>query len=309
MANPKDLASGLLLKLGLLLDREATRSFFHWSHSGVLIPLFVSLALGAISLNTESVWTFVLAYIFWSSAFLWTLGWWLTSDTLRKMNPRKLGRSRRKRVTKRDYVKFRIIKFGILGFFTVIFLLAIYVTRSIKVEKELTSLHGWLIPANDATVRDSCGGGSDKTVALYLGSNVVGYVDKDLKILTIRNKPLIKIERNPKGHIALTMDVYNDEYKLVAQIVKNEFKVNRNRIFEINRKDQSSLIVVAERLKEELFNVRYLNPNAIQIRGRFNYPGVPTIKIDEKGTLYIGDQFAFNNGCLMRPTESIFEFS
>jgi len=51
-----------------------------------------------------------------------------------------------------------------------------------------------------------------------------------------------KIIQNEQGELAITMDIF-DQRGTIAEIVKNEFRVNYNNDFKMVRRDRSELIV------------------------------------------------------------------
>jgi hypothetical protein len=61
-----------------------------------------------------------------------------------------------------------------------------------------------------------------------------------LAILSVDETP--KIIQNAQGELAITMDIF-DQRGTIAEIVKNEFRVNDNNYFTMVRRDRSELIV------------------------------------------------------------------
>jgi hypothetical protein len=72
--------------------RRGLRLIFHWKYSGAFIPLFFATGV-AMALASR----FAMAYAFFVLFGVWSLGYWLTSDFLRKKDA-----SLRKRETRRN---------------------------------------------------------------------------------------------------------------------------------------------------------------------------------------------------------------
>jgi hypothetical protein len=154
-------------------------------------------------------------------------------------------------------------------------MMAIFITYSVKTAKELASLHGYLVPSNDPSPPSQCL--KDATqFRIYIGSNIAyKFGNFPLPILSIDQKPMITLDKNDAGEAAVTVNIFDQRGAIVAEIVKNEFTINRNNFFKIIRKDRSDLTVINQQ-NEEVLNVRYLNPSAIKFRGVFYHPRLPS---------------------------------
>ena len=75
---------------------------------------------------------------------------------------------------------------------------------------------------------------------------------------------------------------------MVATIENNEFRINPNNYFYIERPDRHTLIV-RDQQNRECLNVRFLNPAAIKVLGVFEFPTakIPAIVIDKEKVLSI----------------------
>ncbi len=221
-----------------------------------------------------------MAYFSFGAAWVWTLGYLLTSDWLRKLNPNKWSKRRQKRASGREWILFRLASVGLPIGVTCLFALAIYGVYSERLKRELSSLQGWLAPANDSSPPIFCRKPIPQdALKIYLGSNLAYTTQFPHVVLEVKKEPKITLDRNDRGEIALTMDVYDQDDNIVAEIVKNEFTINRNNHFKIIRKDKSSLIVMVPKRKQEVFNIRYLNSSTIKILGVLRYPGEPSAVI------------------------------
>ena len=73
--------------------RTQSRPIFHWKYSGVAIPVFFGTGV-AMALADK----FLMAYVFFALFGVWSIAYWLTSDTLTRMRKRLLTRSVRRDV-------------------------------------------------------------------------------------------------------------------------------------------------------------------------------------------------------------------
>jgi hypothetical protein len=248
---------------------QSLRPFFHWQYSGVLIPLFFGTAL-ALALAGE----FRLAYAFVVLFALWIICYWLSSDFLAHRK-----QALEKRPVKRDAGRFkgavrafRVIKWSVTAAFLGISFLCGWFVYSKQLEKELGSLHGWLLPANDALPSNPCSHVPDDALLVYMGFATSFTTRFPHTIIEVDNKPRLVIDRNPDNSLAISIDIFGGDGRIIAAIEKNQFTINEHNYFKITRTDRSSLLVVDEQ-KEEVLNVRYLNSRAIWINGILRYPG------------------------------------
>ena len=81
--------------------------------------------------------------------------------------------------------------------------------------------------------------------------------------MAVDEVPKIIIEKNDRGQVAVTMDLFDSTGDIVAEIQKSQFTINPNNHFKIVRKDKSSLVEIP-RWKEEVLSIGYLNPSEIK---------------------------------------------
>lgn len=248
------------------------RDVFHWKYSGWFIALFWGAGLAMIGIGQAGPdWWFILAYVSFGAASIWTLGYLLTSDWLRKLNPSKWGKARRKRYGKRDWIVFRLASVGLPTVFTCLLALAVYGTYSVQLYKELSSLHGWLSPANDPTPLEPCGPVPQGSMVLYLGG--IASVAKTFPhtVLEINGRSRLILNRDKSGNMAVSVDIFSPEDgRLIATIENNVFTVNQNNYLRMERSDKSSLVVY-DQYKKEALNTRYLNPSAFKLTAQLFY--------------------------------------
>lgn len=134
--------------------------------------------------------------------------------------------------------------------------------------------HGWLIPANEPTPPNACsnfGPVPDDALLIVVGSEAVWTRAKHRPILAIGGHNMLSFTRENNG-IALDADFFANTGDLVARIesttTPNEFHLVPPEYSYSKRLDRSSLEVY-DRQGNSLFDVRYVNPHTLSIKGTF----------------------------------------
>jgi hypothetical protein len=190
--------------------------------------------------------------------------------------------------------KYRILKWGVTGFMGLVFLYALNITDQIELSTELKLTHGWLIPgSNVAPVYDeSCVSRVPAgALKIYLGTNLAWETKFPHTIVGVKTakgtiEPKIIVDRNSKRQLAITMDVYNDKGDILAEIKDNFFTINPNNYFKISHPDGSlrSLSVQIPHEKQEVLNIRYINPTTVMVLGVFHFKvGMEPLILDPEG--------------------------
>jgi hypothetical protein len=156
--------------------------------------------------------------------------------------------------------------------------LNLYVGPNLPAE---TETHGWLIPANDPAPPSSC---SDTNIAghdaiiVFLGGSVGSSRARTLVGLEIGDCNVISMTRHD-SFVSVDANIFEPHGTLVARISSGEFRLMPYMYSYADRPDRSTIIVY-DRRGNELFYIRYLNPQMIKIRGTFacehEYPVVVT---------------------------------
>jgi len=103
---------------------------------------------------------------------------------------------------------------------------------------------------------------------------------KHVGFLSVFGKERISIDKGDNGGIFVNATIYDSKGNLAVRIVKNEFE--RSPLTFASRPDASTLIVYDQSDLEILY-VRYLNKNAVRIRGVVQVPGsLPIYITDDK---------------------------
>lgn len=136
-------------------------------------------------------------------------------------------------------------------------------------EQLAESLRGKLVPGSEATPDNNCGplnGG----ILVMLGDEdqhnaAVVYRFPHTVLASQAFGPLVSLDKDGE-YIFVLLDIRSRDGRIVARINRDGWVVNRNNFLEMKR-DKSSLVVMDE-FGVEVINVRYLNREAIAVKGR-----------------------------------------
>jgi hypothetical protein len=176
------------------------------------------------------------------------------------------------------------------------------------VELRLASFENALEPANDPTPALPCNNGlplPPDAIALYFGNSrlstpefrfpwpVLYPQDRRLR----KKHPIITLEKDKAGRIAIDFDVLSADHKIIARIERNRFVINGNNILTKQRPDCSTLIVV-DQYGNEVLNIRYLNPHSIHLLGKFYVIGQKEPVEITDADQYMGNGMHFSWTCI-----------
>ncbi|MGA2629531.1 MAG: hypothetical protein ABSG54_04885 [Terriglobia bacterium] len=260
------------------------RRLLRWKYYTVIIPVLwgtgiamVCLSPSLASLRIGVGFAFVLANIIFVASFIWSLGHWLTSDTLLKKNPDTGERNRKRSAIGRQQKTYLCWKWGVSSGIFILFAASLGLSRYIEHRVELSSPHGWLIPASDPTPpAGPCGPTPNNALMLFMGDSEVIAQTFPHTLLRVNGKDVIVLHKKEDGSVALSMDVLSADGKVIARIEKNEFTVNVNNVLRWRRTDLSTLWV-EDQNGNQVLKARYLNQKAIKVEAVLNLPGVPTV--------------------------------
>jgi hypothetical protein len=274
------------------------RQAFHWKYAGVVIAFAGGAALTA-ALSDK----FGLAYVFLVICCVYSVGYWLASDTLQGKRPSGtlvLPDHTVHVPSMRNYNLWKLIPSCLIAIF---FAICVCSVHRLQVARQLEQFEGWLYPASDPQPQCSTMFPlPDDAIALYLGNSrlVAGksvlmwaaLVPQDRRIAT----PILVVERS-RGRVALDLDVRGKDGRIVARIERNHFVVNHNNILTQQRPDRSTLVVIDQE-GTEVLNVRYLNTQAIHLLGTFYVVGqVDPVVIKETVQDMGGGRILFSGAC------------
>jgi hypothetical protein len=202
------------------------------------------------------------AFIFYLLGLVWVLGWWLMEHPA----PR---RSRTKLVWTKKQKKYLYMRWGGASIAVVITAVMCIWTSRLSFEKRLQLRSDWLVPADDPMPDNDCARRSPTNSLVVMLGDLTAWDELFPHIvLAIRNKPILTVNRNEQGRIAVTTDVMDDNDNAVVEIVDNHFTVASD-AFKVERPDLSTLSVVIAHHKEQVLNIRYANPRTLKITGTF----------------------------------------
>lgn len=165
-----------------------------------------------------------------------------------------------------------------------------------------TEFHGWLAPANDLMPKENACSASIPVdaVAIMLGDSGVWTTGSALRVVKACNHDLLSLSRKNQ-RLAITATIFDG--KILAQIVNNEFFLNPNNLFRMERPDRHTLIVYDQEGDQRLY-VRFLNQRAIRILGKLEYPNCPSrLEITEAGIMSTPTQKFMPHVCMAIPME------
>lgn len=247
--------------------RKSLQAFFHWNYSGGIILFCLGAVMACVGIETffsEDRFFFHWAYFFAACGLIWSLGYWLTSETLEGRHE-VLHRRRHRGHPAPSRSSYELLKWSGCLLILCVFSGAVYFVYEAGMRKELQSNVGYLFPAHDPVTPDPCPGPG---MRIILGSLSAKAESFPVTVLRMGGVPVLVMDRKPDGQIAISTDIYDQNHDIVAEIDNNHYDVHSS-AFKIIRKDRSSLSVFIRRDKEEVLRIRYLNPESVSIMGAF----------------------------------------
>ena len=160
------------------------------------------------------------------------------------------------------------------------------IKKTIKqaIQENTVQTSGLLVPGNMPTPTNlPCYGypfSKDDMIVIY-GNSVSFTNSSPTTILKVGSERLLSYDKK-NGKVALSGRFFSDDGKIVAELRNNQFDVNPNNYFRIERPTKHQLLVYDQKGNEAL-NVNYINASTIKILGRFNIPSAPPIILSEEG--------------------------
>lgn len=97
-------------------------------------------------------------------------------------------------------------------------------------------------------------------------------------IVRIDGTDRVVIDRDSGGRIALSMDILDDQGKVIVTLERGHFTVVQANILDVKRPNAGT-IIVRDQYKNEVLNATYLNPSSLEVSGLFRYPGSAPVRI------------------------------
>jgi hypothetical protein len=113
---------------------------------------------------------------------------------------------------------------------------------------------------------------SKSTITLMLGDDLrVLAAQSENHVFSKQGAPFLSIGIKNDA-MRISASIVDSDNKNIVRIINNEFQANPERAFNPKQPDRHSL-VVRDSKGVEVLNIRYLNPKAMRIVGRFQIPG------------------------------------
>jgi hypothetical protein len=126
---------------------------------------------------------------------------------------------------------------------------------------------GKLVPGNDPTPWVPA-----NKFSLMLGDDLQVLTRSSNQRVFTRNGEAFLTLRVSDGALYVSTSVFDSEGRYIVRVVDNEFQASNERAFNPRKPDEHTL-VVRDSKGVEVLNVRYMNPRAIRLVGRFHLPG------------------------------------
>ena len=126
----------------------------------------------------------------------------------------------------------------------------------------------------------------------FFGNSVAYTSSFPHTVIEVGNQKLLVI--NKKGNrITISAKFFSQDNRIVGELKDNQFYINPNNYFRIERPNEHSLIV-HDQEGNQAINVEFLNSSAIRLLGRFYLPNRPPIIIDEEWQTFGGIKMSGN---------------
>ena len=110
-----------------------------------------------------------------------------------------------------------------------------------NVDSSGAQLHGLLMPANDPDPQYRCKGVPPGASKIFLGGNLSwSDPNKQVTALSIDGQDIIVLTEESGGFF-LSANLYREDRRFVAKIVRNKFEINPNNYFKLDRPDRHEL--------------------------------------------------------------------
>jgi hypothetical protein len=247
----------------------------------------LALAVGLAMIYGDD---FILGMVGLTVSGAWGIAAWLLSDELQRRKPLKPPEAKFKQIQKykakkRKYLFWRwSLPAGIV---VILVLSALFVNnkreqKKLAAESEVLARNaGWLVPDNLPTPDNPCLDPdvpeSKQPVFLLLEDNATFATRFPHTVVAVNGgaKPVIRLDKDTSGRIAVILNVFDKEGKIVAWLDAEGFHVNPNNISnpEQKRPDTHTLIVLNQ-YKEEALYVHYLNKHVIVLAATLWFPEI-----------------------------------
>ena len=291
------------LTLHKLISRlkKPVREFFHWKYSSNFIFFFWGAVMACVGIATffsDASFFFNWAYFFSFCGLIWSLCFWLTSDFLKQ----KRTKTRRQirgfdPYSTKPYRAWQAAgSLAILGVFGG----SVFFVRGAQTRKRLQSFGDILVAADLPTPPNVCTEFTGSVLGphpllVLLGPMAAISSLPHQNVVVIGDEKVLTMDRDPKGRVTISTDIYDANHDIVAELNKNNYDVDSS-VYKLERKDLSDLRVIIRHDKEEVLHVQYLNPETISITGVFRTKK-DVLQVDEDNAYLNGESLPFHGVC------------
>jgi hypothetical protein len=142
------------------------------------------------------------------------------------------------------------------------------------------ALSGLLTPGDEPDLPNDCDV-SPGALKLYMGKSLLWTARDAFTAVLLNGIPLLSLRRVPTG-LAISARVMSDNGKYIAEVVDNQFFVNRKGFFEMRTPDKHTLEVYGKD-KEQVLKISYLNKSSIRVSGIFRSGCPPPFVVNDAG--------------------------
>lgn len=180
---------------------------------------------------------------------------------------------------------------GAAAMMLLILVVAFYIHNEIvkrEIQAKTPVYFGELVPSNDPFPPLPKGASKD-TITLMLGDNLRVLAAKSENHLGFWKDGVsfLSISIKDNDVMRLSASIVDSDNKNIVKIIDNEFQANPEWAFNPKQPDKHSL-VVHDSKGVEVLNVKFINPRAMRIVGRFHIPGImgPIQILPKEGVLF-----------------------
>jgi hypothetical protein len=166
--------------------------------------------------------------------------------------------------------------------------------RNIATRIEISNyVEGQLTPDSLPDRPDSCEGYDAGSTRVFLGNVELYSSLPEFVPLQMGDEDLITLQETKNG-LLVSAKVFDSSGQLVAQLIDNEFFVNKNGAFRLEPSAHSLRIFGPDGKK--IFDIEYANPNTVEITGTLFGPNGGRVSISENLVQVGGTHFEGCNG-------------
>jgi hypothetical protein len=153
---------------------------------------------------------------------------------------------------------------------------------------------GLLLPGSeaksDAKFRKSY---PDGTLFIIIGNSIAHATMFPHTVIEVAGTPVVQIVKSKMG-IGINSKLFSEDRRIIAELRGNQFFLNPNNYFKIDRPNKHVLIVF-DQMDEEVLHVDFIDPFTISLFGKFYLPNRSPLIIARDGITYQGITTAFND--------------